>query len=461
MDRKNLPSYYTQEDLKIIKLFKEEMDRINLLYMKAIHSGDITKANILLKKIQNIATTLQKEYWQRADIKIPTEYLKGTAYIKNRKWVDDYNVPLTKGEIKSAFDELWPIHIEAVNALLNNSKNYVKSSLDWMERQALTMLNELQQEQIREQLAKSVMSWDSIFNMNKKVEQYFTDNWITGFRDKWGKYWSMDRYIDMLTRTESSIANIQGTINSALELWITKFRVIERPDCCKECEHYHWEVFDIKDWPVDLPPYHPNCRGFIIVVDELFEKYWPRKDEPRETLNIPKDVYDYLKDDIDKVKDKRNGKFPIWLVDEAIVRNYTGSSYENINKWVPEWVAKRMDKIIQYHPWKSQTVYRWMTFTEAERNKYLQSWEIQHKWFLSTSTDKDRAKLFSKKNIEWDRNVKVVIEIKARWWMDIHNYSVAPRQKEVLFQSWKTLKIDSSSLQSQWQYLFVKWKING
>ena len=51
-------------------------------------------------------------------------------------------------------NELGPIHVDAVNALLNNSKNYVKSSLDGMERQAISMINELQQEKVREQLAK-------------------------------------------------------------------------------------------------------------------------------------------------------------------------------------------------------------------------------------------------------------------------------------------------------------------
>ena len=70
----------------------------------------------------------------------------------------------------------------------------------------------------------------------------------------------------MLTRTETSIANIQGTINRAIQLWITKFRVVEQADCCELCSEYNWEVVDVTDGTVDLPPYHPNCRGYIIAV---------------------------------------------------------------------------------------------------------------------------------------------------------------------------------------------------
>lgn len=311
MDRKNLPSYYTQEDLRIIKLFKEEMDRINLLYMKALQSNNITKANQLYKKIQNIANTLYENYWERADIKIPTEYIKWTSYIDNK----DISVwkGLDKWEIKTILNELGPIHIEAVNALLNNSKNYVRSSLDWMERQALTMINEIQQEKVREQLAKWIIDWDWIFNMNKRVEQYFRENNITSFKDKWWKTWSMERYIDLLTRTETSIANVQWTINRALEVWITKFRIIERPDCCKECNHHHWEIVDIRDWVVDLPPFHPNCRWFIVMYDDLWEEISPREDN-RITDNP-----------VQKIKNNRKAKTPEERIKKAldIVENST------------------------------------------------------------------------------------------------------------------------------------------
>lgn len=162
--------------------------------------------------------------------------------------------------------ELGAVHVDAVNALLDNSKNYVKSSLDGMERQALTMLNKLQQEQVREQLARGVISGDSLGSMKDRIKYYFEDNSITWFRDRGGKIWELDRYVDMLTRTETSIANVQGTINRAIQIGITKFKVVEQHNCCDICAEYNGKIFDIKDGTVELPPYHPNCRGYIIPV---------------------------------------------------------------------------------------------------------------------------------------------------------------------------------------------------
>ena len=108
-----------------------------------------------------------------------------------------------------------------------------------MERQALTMLNELQQSKVRETLARSTITGDSLQEMKDKVAKYFMDNQITVFKDRSGKSWSLDRYVDMLTRTETSIANIQGTINRAIQLGITKFKVVEQANCCELCSEYN------------------------------------------------------------------------------------------------------------------------------------------------------------------------------------------------------------------------------
>lgn len=270
MDRKDYLTKITAEDKYLIKLFQEEVDRINLLYLKAIHSNDITKANQLLKQIRKINNHLAQEYWKRAEVRLPQEYVKGSAYIDEVIEADSIAIQnLTNEVVQSYLDELWPIHIEAVNALVDNSKNYVKASLDWMERQALTMINELQQTQVREQLAKGIISGDSVGSSNERLVDYFTSQWISWFKDRGWKYWSMDRYVDMLTRTETAIANTQWTINRALELWITKFWIVEKPDCCEVCAEMNGDIVDIRDWVVELPPFHPNCRGYIVaIVDE-------------------------------------------------------------------------------------------------------------------------------------------------------------------------------------------------
>lgn len=453
MDRIDLPSYYTEEDKKIVKLFKEEMDRINLLYIKAIQENDLTKANKLLWKLKKLTNTLTEEYWERADIKIPTEYLKWVWYIN---WIEIED-NLTKSEIKWMVWELWPVHKEAINALLNNSKNYVRASLDWVERQALSMLNEFHQAQVREELAKGTLSWESLYTMKQRLEQYFLDNELTVFKDRGGKTWTMDRYIDMLVRTETSIANVQWTINRAIQLWITKFKIIEHSDCCKECYHENWRIVDIRDWEVELPPFHPNCRWYIIAIvwdEELEDMNWKRLWLPNE------EIFEYLEEDITKVRFKDT--HTISITDESIIRNYTGRSYEQLNQWTPERVADRLDKIIYTNADYNWTVYRWMAFTPKEWENFLESWKIYHSWFMSTSLVRWKAKDFAKLNstINPDKTVRVIFTLNdTKGGMNIENYARKKNQKEILFSRKKTLLLDIETAEKQWKYIYINGSI--
>lgn len=182
MDRSNYLFRVTDEDRALIKLFSEELNRINALYLKAIKSNDISKANQLLRKMGAIINTLDENYEGRADKRLRQEYLLGAKYIDDTLTLEKSYILINKAtrkELVKMVEELGEIHVDAVNALLNNSKMYVKSSLDGMERQALTMLNELQQEQVRENLARGVISGESLGDMKARVKKYFTDNSIT------------------------------------------------------------------------------------------------------------------------------------------------------------------------------------------------------------------------------------------------------------------------------------------
>ena len=269
MNRANYFAKSTRDDLALVKLFKEELTKLNTSYLLAINSNDISKANALLKKMGTIIKTLDAEYGDRADYRIPQEYLLGSKYIDDTLTREASYIAIAKAskkELNKMVAELGTVHVDAVNALLDNSKMYVKSSLNGMERQALTMISQLQQEKIREKLARSTITGDSLQTMKDKVARYFEDNQLTVFKDRSGRTWSVDRYVDMLTRTETSIANTQGTLNRAMQIGITKFRIVEQPDCCELCSEYNGTIVDMADGSVELPPYHPNCRGYVIAV---------------------------------------------------------------------------------------------------------------------------------------------------------------------------------------------------
>lgn len=264
-----LSNEYTENDKRLIKIFQEEVMRLDMLYYRAINSNQKDKAQELLSKIKRVVKELKSSYDDWANVEIPKEYLKWATYINDSINGEDWLKVVLEAdekEVRWMIKTLGPAHLEAVNALLNTSKNYVKSSLDWMERQAISMLWELQGEKVREELAKGTLLWESLATMEDRIKRYFQKNKISWFKDRAWRLWSIDRYVDMLVRTETSIANIQGTINRAIQLWHTKFKVVEARDCCEMCAEENWKVVDVRDWVVDLPPFHPNCRWYIVVI---------------------------------------------------------------------------------------------------------------------------------------------------------------------------------------------------
>lgn len=227
-------------------------------------------------RLERVLQALEDEYWEWAEVELAREYVKGAKYIDDV--VAKLNLPMensenvTLKEIKEAdktkldkeIKNLWPLHVEAAKALINSSKMYVKASIDWTKQAIITSLQKVQQEKVRELLAQSSLVGSSIHEMKKNVISLLEMEKVGWFRDRWGKRWTMERYVDMLVRTETKIANTQWTINRAIQLWITKFKIIEHADCCKICDEYNWMIVDISQWTAELPPYHPNCRGYII-----------------------------------------------------------------------------------------------------------------------------------------------------------------------------------------------------
>ena len=270
MDRKRrLPDYNNENDRKLIRLFSESMQELRAIYFEAMNEWNKTKAMRILRQLNQISKALNDEYWKRSEYELTKEYVKGAYYINDVvKW---WTVFLTlnkipQKELNEMLKDLWNVHVQAVKALIDTSDMYVKASLDWMERVAIQSLSKLHQELVREELAKGILKGESMLEMKNGISDLLHAENITKFQDRAWRYRNMDAYVEMLTRTETNIANTQGTINRAIQLWITKFQITEQPDCCEICAEMNGDIVDVTQWDVELPPFHPNCRGFITAV---------------------------------------------------------------------------------------------------------------------------------------------------------------------------------------------------
>lgn len=285
-----LSSEYTAEDKELIALFQKQLKKLNQLFQAALLAGDRTKALVFLKQMQAIHKSLNTEYGLRAQIRIPQEYLKGALYIDDHLNQASSLLRLKTRKKLSAFymeriTQLGPVHTEAVKALLDNSKMLVSASLSSSEKVAMNMINKYQQAQVRLKLAEWTIRGDWIEKMKKSLTQMFAKSWVDKFQDRAGRMRNVNRYVDMLTRTETKIANTQGTINRAIESGISKFEVIEQQNCCEICARYNGKIVDISKGAVELPPYHPNCRGYIVpVVDIPESRFWSAIDLKAKSL---------------------------------------------------------------------------------------------------------------------------------------------------------------------------------
>lgn len=98
---------------------------------------------------------------------------------------------------------------------------------------------------------------------------------VTGFVDAAGKQWSLDTYSEMVVRTTTREAVVQGQVMRMASHGVNLARVSMHASACKLCAPYEGRLISLDgsmtefqgqavgDASVPLPPYHPNCRHTI------------------------------------------------------------------------------------------------------------------------------------------------------------------------------------------------------
>jgi hypothetical protein len=117
-----------------------------------------------------------------------------------------------------------------------------------------------------------------------EVKKLFKDG-VTGFVDRANKKWALDTYSEMVVRTTTRQAVVQGQVLRMASHGVNLCRVSMHASSCQICRPYEgrlisldgslteWQGQTVGDSSVPLPPYHPNCRHTIepvvIEIEEL------------------------------------------------------------------------------------------------------------------------------------------------------------------------------------------------
>jgi len=248
-------------DEKIIQIFIASQDKIKKeieIALKQWKSVDYLKS-----KLVNIIEELKISRDSYISLSAKENYIEWLVYYdKEAKQILKESKSLAIQEREQLENEyivkIWWVSKEVVNNLVKQWNNYMQQNLNNMLNWILWQFSNAKIEQLFTTLWEWETQWKSWFEISKLMSKHF-DN--VGIVDKWWKTWTIERYTQMLVRTETAKAKNTATLTRGKELWITKYKRIEHSNCCPLCIPHRNEVVDIKDWM----PYlilHPNCRGY-------------------------------------------------------------------------------------------------------------------------------------------------------------------------------------------------------
>jgi len=120
---------------------------------------------------------------------------------------------------------------------------------------------------------------------NPEVQKLFKDG-VTGFEDRAGKKWALQTYSEMVVRTTTREAVVQGQLLRMASHGVNLGRISTHSSACKLCAPYQGVLFSLDGTVTEyqgesvadqsslpMPPFHPNCRHTVEPVVSEFDSF--------------------------------------------------------------------------------------------------------------------------------------------------------------------------------------------
>jgi len=269
---------------------REILDRLN----RALLRGNQTEYLEQMKK--NIEAILQqlregnKTWCTEAIPRVYTEGLKNAdAMLK------DAGVSITAG--------FGAIHQQAAQVLAENAYQRFEDVVQVIGRQVNDIYRELALENVR----GTVVGYDTWKQTARRYREQLAERGVTGFKDRTGRMWNMRTYTEMVARTTTMEAHLQGTANRLAEQGHDLVKVSTHLGACPLCEPWQGKVLSITGKTEGYPTleeakaaglFHPRCRhayGLYIDLDKEIKELDKEIKEP---------------EDIEVTEEKDKGLFP-------------------------------------------------------------------------------------------------------------------------------------------------------
>jgi len=246
---------------------REILDRIN----RALLRGNQTEYLAAMKKnVEAILQQLREGNRTWCEQAIPRVYTEG---LRNADaMLKDVGV-----SVKAGFGA---IHQQAAQVLAENAFQRLEDVAQVIGRQVNDIYRELALENVR----GAVVGYDTWQQTARRFREQLAERGVTGFKDRSGRMWNMRTYTEMVARTTTMQAHLEGTANRLVEQGHDLVKVSTHRGACELCQPWQGKILSITGKTKGYPTleeakaaglFHPNCRhayGLYIDLDKEIEE---------------------------------------------------------------------------------------------------------------------------------------------------------------------------------------------
>ena len=157
------------------------------------------------------------------------------------------------------------IHQQAAQVLAENAFQRFEDVVQVIGRQVNDIYRELALENVR----GTVVGYDTWKQTARRFRDQLAERGVTGFKDRSGKMWNMRTYTEMVARTTTMEAHLQGTANRLVEQGHDLIKVSTHRGACELCRPFEGKILSITGKTPGYPTleeaksgglFHCNCR---------------------------------------------------------------------------------------------------------------------------------------------------------------------------------------------------------
>ena len=296
---------------RLVKFYEQAEREILVQINKTLLAGKKDELEYLKQMRQNIDAILRqlregnKEWCMQA---IPNVYSEG---MKNADvMLKDIGATVTAG--------FGAIHQQAAQVLAENAYQRFEDVVQVIGRQVNDIYRELALENVR----GTVVGYDTWKQVANRYREQLAERGVTGFKDRSGRMWRMTTYTEMVARTTTMEAHLQGTANRLVEQGHDLVKVSTHRGACELCQPWQGKILSITGKTEGYPTleeakaaklFHVNCRhayGLHIDLDKEIEELEGKEATERKDKGLYPDEIAGVKRGNEMTREEANGGKP-------------------------------------------------------------------------------------------------------------------------------------------------------